>query len=41
MRYVTYQDRTRVAADLKPIYRAVNADAAAKALETFDDTWGE
>jgi putative transposase len=40
MRYVTYQDRKRVAADLKPIYRAVNADAAAQALETFDDTWG-
>jgi putative transposase len=41
MRYVTYQDRKRVAADLKPVYRAVNADAAAQALETFDDTWGQ
>jgi putative transposase len=41
MRYVTYQDRKRVAADLKPVYRAVNADAAAQALEAFDDTWGE
>jgi putative transposase len=41
MRYVTYQDRKRVAADLKPVYRAVNADAAAQALETFDDRWGE
>ena len=40
MRYVTYQDRKRVAADLKPVYRAVNADAAAQALETFDDKWG-
>jgi putative transposase len=41
MRYVTYQDRKRVAADLKPVYRAINADAAAQALEAFDDTWGE
>jgi putative transposase len=41
MRYVTYQDRKRVAADLKPVYRAVNADAAHAALETFDKTWGE
>jgi putative transposase len=41
MRYVTYKDRQRVAADLKPVYRAVNADAAADALEAFDDTWGE
>jgi putative transposase len=41
MRFVAYQDRRRVVADLKPVYRAVNADAAAQALETFDDTWGE
>jgi putative transposase len=41
MRFVTYQDRKRVAADLKPVYRAINADAAAQALQTFDATWGE
>jgi hypothetical protein len=41
MRYVIYQDRKRVAADLKPVYRAINAEAAAQALETFDDRWGE
>ena len=41
MRYVTYQDRKRVAADLKPVYRAVNADAAAQALEAFDEKWGK
>jgi putative transposase len=41
MRFVAYQDRKRVAADLKPVYRAVNADAALQALEAFDDTWGE
>lgn len=40
MRYVTYQERKRVAADLKPIYRAVNAEAAEQALEAFDEKWG-
>ncbi len=38
-RYVAYQDRKRVAADLKPIYRAVNAEAAEAALEAFDEKW--
>jgi putative transposase len=41
MRFVAYQDRRRVAAELKPVYRAVNAEAAADALQAFDDTWGE
>jgi putative transposase len=41
MRFVTYQDRKKVAADLKPVYRAINAEAAADALQIFDDTWGE
>jgi putative transposase len=41
MRYVTYKDRKAVARDLKPIYRAVNADAAAQALEAFDAAWRE
>ena len=41
MRYVSYRDRKQVAADLKPVYRAVNADAAAEALQAFDDSWGE
>jgi putative transposase len=40
MRYVAYQDRKQVAAELKPIYRAVNADDAATALEAFDEQWG-
>jgi transposase-like protein len=39
MRYVTYQDRKRVAADLKPVYRAINADDAEAALEAFDERW--
>jgi putative transposase len=41
MRYVAYKDRKAVARDLKPVYRAVNADAAEAALETFNETWGE
>jgi putative transposase len=41
MRFVAYQDRKRVAADLKPVYRAVNADAALLALEAFEETWGQ
>ena len=41
MRFVTYQDRKKVAADLKPVYRAVNADAAADALAAFDEKWGQ
>jgi transposase-like protein len=41
MRFVAYQDRKRVAAELKPVYRAINADAAAHALQAFDDKWGE
>jgi putative transposase len=40
MRYVTYTERKRVAQDLKPIYRAVNAEAAETALEAFDEKWG-
>jgi putative transposase len=41
MRFVAYQDRKRVAAELKPIYRAVNAESAADALAAFDQTWGD
>lgn len=41
MRYVTYQDRKRVAAALKPVYRAVNAQDAELALQAFDEAWGD
>jgi putative transposase len=41
MRFVTYQDRKKVAADLKPVYRAVNADAAETAPAAFDEKWGQ
>src|SRR5829696_5244453 len=41
MRYVAWKDRKHAAADLKPVYRAVNADAASHALDEFDDKWGQ
>jgi putative transposase len=41
MRYVAYTERKRVAGDLKPIYRAVNVEAAEAALKAFDEKWGE
>lgn len=41
MRFVAYQDRKRVAAELKPVYRAVNAESAADALAAFDQKWGD
>jgi putative transposase len=40
-RFVTYQDRKRFAADLRAVYRAVNADAAEAARATFDEKWGQ
>jgi putative transposase len=41
LRYVPYRDRRKVAAALKPIYTAPNADAALEELERFDQQWGE
>jgi transposase-like protein len=40
MRYVAYQDRKKIATALRPIYGAVNAEAAEQALEAFDKVWG-
>jgi putative transposase len=40
LRYVPYKDRRKVAAALRPIYTAPNADAAETELERFDETWG-
>jgi putative transposase len=40
-RYVSYQDRRRVAAALKPVYNAANADQALVELDAFDEVWGE
>jgi putative transposase len=41
LRYVPYKDKRKVAAELKPIYTAPNADAALEELERFDQTWGQ
>ena len=40
LKYVPRREREQVARDLKPIYTAVDADAAQAALEDFDDKWG-
>src|SRR3954453_18946736 len=41
LRYVNYRDRKKVAAALRPIYSAANADQAAVELERFDSQWGQ
>lgn len=41
LRYVNYRDRKRVAAALKPIYTAANADDALAELERFNSEWGQ
>ena len=40
MKYVAYQDRKKLAADLRPIYTATDADAASDALDAFEQKWG-
>jgi putative transposase len=40
LRYVNYKDRRQVAAALKPVYTAANADDAQLELERFDQAWG-
>jgi putative transposase len=39
LNYVTWQDRKRVVADLKPIYRAPTADEAERQLAAFETQW--
>lgn len=42
LEYCSWQDRKFVAAELKSIYRAVNAEAAAQALDAFEaGRWGQ
>jgi putative transposase len=41
LRYVNYRDQRKVAAALRPIYTAANADAALTELERFDSEWGQ
>ncbi|MFL5957717.1 MAG: IS256 family transposase [Solirubrobacterales bacterium] len=40
LRYVNYRDRKKVAAALRPIYTAANADDALAELERYDAEWG-
>ena len=40
LRYVPRREKERVAKALKPIYTAVNAEAAQQELERFDEQWG-
>jgi putative transposase len=39
MNYVTWQDRRKVVADLKPVYRAATADEAEQQLREFETKW--
>jgi putative transposase len=41
LRYVPYKHKRKVAAALRPIYTAPNADAALDQLAAFDRQWGE
>jgi putative transposase len=41
LRFVPRRQREQVARDLKPIYTAIDPDAAATALEAFDEQWGQ
>jgi putative transposase len=41
LKYVPRREREQVARDLKPIYTAVDADAAHTALKAFDEKWGQ
>ena len=41
LKYVPRREREQVARDLKPIYTAVDADAAQAELERFDEKWGQ
>jgi putative transposase len=40
LRYVNYRDQRKVAAALRPIYTAANADQALAPLDAFDGEWG-
>ena len=41
LKYVPRKEREQVARDLKPVYTAVDAEAAQDALERFDEKWGQ
>ena len=39
LNYVTWKDRKKVVADLKPIYKAMTADEAERQLDEFEKQW--
>ena len=39
-KFVSYKDRKKFCADMKPIYNAPTVEAAELALKSFDETWG-
>ena len=41
LRYLSWKERKSCASELRRIYTAVDADAAAEALERFESDWGE
>ena len=41
MRWVSYNDRKKVAAELRPVYAAANVEDAEHQLAAFDAKWGE
>jgi putative transposase len=41
LNYVTWQDRKKAVADLKPIYRAATADEAERQLSEFESKWSK
>jgi putative transposase len=41
LNYVTWQDRKKVVADLKPIYKATTADEAERQLTEFESKWNK
>jgi putative transposase len=41
LNYVTWQDRKKAAADLKPVYRAATADEAELELTNFESKWSK
>jgi transposase-like protein len=40
-RYVNYKDRKQFCDDMKPIYKAVNEEAALESLLEFEEKWGK
>jgi transposase-like protein len=40
LKYVPRRQYDQVAKDLKPIYTAIDADEALRALEAFEEKWG-